>query len=290
MIVYKTTNLINGKFYIGQDSKNNPNYLGSGTLLKRAIKTYGRKNFIKEIIEICETKEQLNEREIFWINETNARIEGYNIAEGGRGGIAYEHSVETIQKRKETRRKRMEQEPDAYKHSEETKKIIGSYHKNKIISEAQKLENSKRMKNFNNYSKKWIEQQTRNKHGKNNFMFGKTHSCEAKQKMSISRKQNPISYWKNKNLSEIHKKNISLGLLKPSFKHTEEHKKSITGEGNPFYGHKHNEETKKKMSEARRSKTPEQKLERYIKFYISRCGNEPPEEQKLLKLEEYKKC
>ena len=41
MIVYKTTNLINGKIYIGKDMKNNPNYLGSGTILRRAIKKYG---------------------------------------------------------------------------------------------------------------------------------------------------------------------------------------------------------------------------------------------------------
>ena len=41
MIIYKTTNLINGKFYIGKDSKNDPNYLGSGKILKKAFKKYG---------------------------------------------------------------------------------------------------------------------------------------------------------------------------------------------------------------------------------------------------------
>ena len=41
MIIYKTTNLVNGKIYIGQDSNNNPNYYGSGTLLHKAIKKYG---------------------------------------------------------------------------------------------------------------------------------------------------------------------------------------------------------------------------------------------------------
>ena len=40
MIIYKTVNVLNGKFYIGQDSKNNPEYIGSGTLLKRAIEKY----------------------------------------------------------------------------------------------------------------------------------------------------------------------------------------------------------------------------------------------------------
>ena len=83
MIIYKTTNLINGNFYIGQDSKNNPNYLGSGLLLNRAIEKYGRKNFVKEIVEQCKSKQQLNEREIFWILELKPL---YNIASGGSGG------------------------------------------------------------------------------------------------------------------------------------------------------------------------------------------------------------
>jgi group I intron endonuclease len=83
MIIYKTTNLINGKFYIGKDTKNNPVYLGSGTLLALAIKKYGRENFQKEIIEVCDTIEQLNIREIFWISKL---VPIYNIAKGGFGG------------------------------------------------------------------------------------------------------------------------------------------------------------------------------------------------------------
>ena len=86
MIIYKTVNAINGKFYIGQDSNNNPEYLGSGTLLKRAIEKYGKENFIKEIVEVCSTKTELNEREKYWIKETKAQEIGYNIADGGWGG------------------------------------------------------------------------------------------------------------------------------------------------------------------------------------------------------------
>ena len=88
MIIYKTTNLINGKIYIGQDKNNNPKYLGSGLLIARAFKRYGITNFKKEILEICDSKEALNKQEIFWINElssTNKEI-GYNISKGGTGG------------------------------------------------------------------------------------------------------------------------------------------------------------------------------------------------------------
>ena len=45
MVIYKTTNLINGKIYIGKDSNNNEHYIGSGVKLLKAIKKYGRSNF-----------------------------------------------------------------------------------------------------------------------------------------------------------------------------------------------------------------------------------------------------
>ena len=41
MQIYKTTNLVNGKVYVGQEKWNNPNYLGSGKILRLAIKKYG---------------------------------------------------------------------------------------------------------------------------------------------------------------------------------------------------------------------------------------------------------
>jgi group I intron endonuclease len=83
MIIYKTTNLINGKFYIGQDSKNDPSYFGSGKLLHKAIEKYGIENFRKDILEQCISKHELNEREIYWILELKPV---YNIAKGGSGG------------------------------------------------------------------------------------------------------------------------------------------------------------------------------------------------------------
>jgi len=86
MIIYRTTNLINQKFYVGKDTHNNPNYYGSGKRLKLAIKKYGIVNFKKETLEVCNTLELLNEREKFWIKELKAITEGYNISLGGDGG------------------------------------------------------------------------------------------------------------------------------------------------------------------------------------------------------------
>ena len=88
MIIYKTTNTVNGKIYIGQTSKENDKYLGSGPIILKAVKKYGCSNFIRETLEICDVKEELDNREIYWIkfyNSTDREI-GYNISIGGTGG------------------------------------------------------------------------------------------------------------------------------------------------------------------------------------------------------------
>lgn len=85
MEIYKITNKINGKIYIGQHRGNNPFYFGSGKILRKAILKYGKLNFEKEIIEICDDEDCLDSKEKYWIsyyNSTNRDI-GYNIREGG---------------------------------------------------------------------------------------------------------------------------------------------------------------------------------------------------------------
>jgi len=87
-VVYKTTNLINGKFYIGVDSNNDPKYLGSGKLLKKAISKYGTHNFLKEIIREFTTSHEAFLYEASLIEELDAinSKDYYNIKPGGRGG------------------------------------------------------------------------------------------------------------------------------------------------------------------------------------------------------------
>ena len=101
MVIYKTINLVNNKIYIGQDINNNPKYLGSGKIFKRALKKYGIKNFKKEILECCINKEQLNEKEIFWIKKLKSTDEkiGYNISFGGEASMFNKrHSLESVNK------------------------------------------------------------------------------------------------------------------------------------------------------------------------------------------------
>ena len=87
--IYLTTNLINGKKYIGQH-KGSPtdSYLGSGTTILKAIEKYDRKNFKKEILCFCKTREEADQKEKELIAQYNAveSNEFYNNSEGGTGG------------------------------------------------------------------------------------------------------------------------------------------------------------------------------------------------------------
>lgn len=84
--VYLTTNLINNKKYIGQHyGELDDSYIGSGNIFKKAVNKYGRNNFKKEILEICNTYEEVNYAERKWIEQYDAvkKDEFYNIAQGG---------------------------------------------------------------------------------------------------------------------------------------------------------------------------------------------------------------
>lgn len=88
-LVYKTVNLINSKFYIGKHSTDhlNDGYLGSGLLLKAAIRIYGKENFKREILHDLSTsyKAANIERELI-TEELLLNDQCYNIALGGTGG------------------------------------------------------------------------------------------------------------------------------------------------------------------------------------------------------------
>jgi group I intron endonuclease len=129
MIIYQTTNLLNGKIYVGQDAKDNPNYYGSGIILERSIKKYGISNFKKDIIERCKSKKELDIREKYWIKKLNATDKsiGYNISLGGDGGDIYSQLSPKRQKEMIDKRlaKRIEWDTPAFrkKKSEQTKKM-----------------------------------------------------------------------------------------------------------------------------------------------------------------------
>lgn len=88
---YETTNLVNGKKYLGiHGSKDftKDSYIGSGTILREAVKKYGKSNFIRKDIKFFDTQEEAKEFERKAITPEILRSRDYyNIAEGG-GGVA----------------------------------------------------------------------------------------------------------------------------------------------------------------------------------------------------------
>jgi len=137
--IYLTTNKINGKKYIGMcKNTHREKYIGSGKLLKQAIKKYGKENFDRVILQECETLDELSQSEIFWINFYNAVEDNnfYNLTSGGFGGNSDYLKEYWSQLNKEERkvcrnwakRSMVGSNNTMYgkKHTEETKKLIGS--------------------------------------------------------------------------------------------------------------------------------------------------------------------
>lgn len=132
--VYKITNKVNGKIYIGITNQ------GSGVRyykhwsdarkgdpcpIHKAMAKYGKENFRLEIIDFADTYDELKEKEKFYIKKFNSmdRSVGYNLTEGGDGTFGRLHSEETKEK--------IRQKALGRKASEEAKKRMSESRKGK---------------------------------------------------------------------------------------------------------------------------------------------------------------
>lgn len=219
--IYLTTNLINGKIYIGQhlflpNKKLNSSYLGSGRYFKRALKKYGKENFSRKILRVCKSQKELNVWEYIYIKKYHSQDKntGYNIADGEV------HSSKG----------------NPSKNPEVRKKISFTLKKKYLNCEM----------DMNKISHK----------GENHPMYGKHHSEETKRKMSESKKKqlkrdgHPLL---GKHLSKETKMKISDGNKRYASLHKKELSERMIGkfskEKHPLWGKHHSEETKRKISE-----------------------------------------
>jgi hypothetical protein len=155
MEIYKITNLINGKIYIGKDTTSDKNYYGSGVLIKRSIKKYGIENFKKEILEICSSNDELCLKEMYWIdffNSSNLEI-GYNISKGGDGGDTISNNPNKeiiISKLSKVRKGKKYEElfpvDKVKQYKEKLSKIMSERLKGKTYEELYGIEKAKRIK------------------------------------------------------------------------------------------------------------------------------------------------
>jgi len=141
MYIYKITNLINNKIYIGLSTKSveeSTKYYGSGILIKEAIQKYGKENFTKEIIENhIENFDTLKVREIYWIEyfKSYASYDNYNLTLGGDGSLGLSPTKFTKNKISKTLK--------GYIHSKETKEKMSNSGKGRQFSEETKDKLSK---------------------------------------------------------------------------------------------------------------------------------------------------
>ena len=142
MIIYKITNLINNKLYIGKTSKTIEKRFNehctakikNKSAIRSAINKYGFENFKIDIIEICE-QDISNDRERYYIKFFNSIKDGYNLTDGGDGASFGDMNVA---KRPEVREK-LKYIFYGKKHSDETKKKISDKLKgNKLSNETKK--------------------------------------------------------------------------------------------------------------------------------------------------------
>lgn len=163
--VYITTNNINGKKYIGKRSSPefDNNYFGSGKLIKRAIKKYGKENFSCNVLRWCQTEDELNQYEKFYIAKFDAQKSNmfYNISSGGDWG-----DVTKGMSKEEYEEWKRKISPIGRHHSEETKAKMSAARKGIIFSPST------------------IEKMRKNNIGEKNNMYGTKWSEERKNKFS----------------------------------------------------------------------------------------------------------
>lgn len=130
--VYKITNKITGKVYIGITNQGaGARYrhhwyearIGEPSPIHRSMAKYGEENFTLEILETVDTYDELKEKEKYWIKfyDSMNREKGYNLTEGGDGTFGRLHSEETKEK--------IRQKAIGRKASEETKKKLSEVQK-----------------------------------------------------------------------------------------------------------------------------------------------------------------
>jgi group I intron endonuclease len=206
-VIYKITNNINGKIYIGKDSKNRKSYMGSGQAIKNAIKKYGIENFSKDIIDSCNSLDELNEKEKRWISYYKSYIPdiGYNRSIGGEGN--WDLSFMTEEYRLKMKQKQLEywnSEKCRSKKKEDTLKYFSNPENRKKQSELIKKFWKNTDQEFKEEVKKRLEKMREKRWSipgereKASLMFkinNPAYNPEFRKRMSLERigKNNPVS-------------------------------------------------------------------------------------------------
>lgn len=171
--IYKVTNKINGKIYIGkhQTKDLNDGYMGSGKHLRYSISKYGIENFEKEILFQFDNETDMNAKEAELVTEEFClREDTYNLCPGGNGGFGYLNSFGlSVKQFKDT-----EFAKRCSKKANEKKRILRDTNETWFIDYKEKLSNS--IKEYHRLN--------------DNAFKGKTHTEETKRNIGIFSSEN----------------------------------------------------------------------------------------------------
>jgi group I intron endonuclease len=215
--IYITTNMVNGKRYIGQKRFEYGNdwhsYLGSGQALKSAIDLYGKENFYKNIVCFCYSEDELNQAEYnlsVFLDVVKSQ-DWYNMILGGKGKSGYQMSEEQLEAHRERAIRQM-QNPAMREHLSQLAKERNNTdeakaHQSAIMKELWKDDEFRR-KVVDNlpdrsgtrhpmFGYQWSEEQRRHmsevqtgkRCGENASFFGHKHTLEVKELLSTLAKQ-----------------------------------------------------------------------------------------------------
>ena len=192
MIIYKATNKINGKIYIGQTIVslalrkrkhwNHANCQKNNYHFCNALRKYGVNGFKWQVICICPNVKSLNEQEEYYIVYYNSMEDGYNCTSGGKSNSGYRASEETKEKLSEMRKGKNHWNYGKH-HSTKTKEKMRisrlKYHKNNGMSK----ETREKLRQFNLGKK--LSEEHKKKIGKANS--GKKRTKKTLEKMREKR-------------------------------------------------------------------------------------------------------
>lgn len=208
MVIYKIVNKINSKVYIGQTTqdlsvrfKQHCSVSNTSGILNRAIRKHGSDNFTISVIARCNTSEEMNHREAYYIKLFNTLSPaGYNLDSGGKHKVMHKQSRQKMSISKEGKRNLS---PTCFKkghiswnknksgyhiHSEEFKNKMSAFHTGKKYRLGMQSPNKGRKFSLE-YRKKLSDAHI----GQPSHMKGKKHTEECKQKISQALKNRPGS-------------------------------------------------------------------------------------------------
>jgi group I intron endonuclease len=172
-IVYKATNIVNNKMYVGQTivglKARQENHVNDALAKKdnhyfhNAIRNYGKDKFEWEIIGSAESKEKLDDLEIYYIKKLKSFGEGYNLTKGAGGMTGYIMTEE--------HRKNLSESHKGYKHTDEQRRKISNTLKGHLVSK---------------HTRKLLSESNKGKPGmvgKNNPRYGKVPSQKVIDKL-----------------------------------------------------------------------------------------------------------